>query len=213
MYLADAANEKRDFMCWPKQDVIAEAVRLSVRTVSSALAYLEEQGFIVREKRRRQAGPKKGYRTSDEIFVQVDESIQIDPEPYGEWLRTRRSHMNGVPVSHEPDDNSYLNQLQSNEPKEEPQVEPSGTQATSTDTSSSARDARDEMQVLVDVTLEAIKMIPNLQDEDLAAQYEKILMTPTLPFQDVPGMQEANLLFVAACETEFSKRFGSGGVS
>ena len=64
--LADLADEADS--CWPRQAWIAEQIGASERTVRRAIATLEAEGYIVRE--RRPIGG--GGRRSDRYVLQLD---------------------------------------------------------------------------------------------------------------------------------------------
>lgn len=63
--LADLADEADS--CFPGQEYIAETVGASKRTVSRALADLERDGYLGRERRTR----VNGSRTSDRYILRV----------------------------------------------------------------------------------------------------------------------------------------------
>lgn len=63
--LADLADEADS--CFPSQAYVAAATGSSERTVMRALANLERQGYIVRERRHR----GNGSRTSDRYVLRV----------------------------------------------------------------------------------------------------------------------------------------------
>ena len=78
----------RTLECWPSQQTIADDLRMSRRTVCSALEYLEQQGFITRERQHRR---ETGYRAQDRITLRM-ESVQTVvqiTQTYGEYLAER----------------------------------------------------------------------------------------------------------------------------
>lgn len=66
--VAIAIDCNADGVCYPSQARIATAARYSIRAVRKAIAWLEEQGYLRREERRR----PNGSRTSDRIILLVN---------------------------------------------------------------------------------------------------------------------------------------------
>lgn len=98
MVLANRANNDEP-TCFPGQETIAREARLSVRTVRTALAALEEAGLITRKERRR----ADGSRSSDEYRVNIGVSYRqtlpvAEQSPANEGEVTG-NHYRGVPAT------------------------------------------------------------------------------------------------------------------
>lgn len=79
----------RSLECWPSQQTIAEDLRMSRRTIGKALEYLEEQGFIERERQHRKG---TGYRAQDRITLRMESKqtvVQI-AETYSEYTARKQ---------------------------------------------------------------------------------------------------------------------------
>jgi DNA-binding transcriptional ArsR family regulator len=225
-YLAERANGKRGFFCFPGQKTIAVEAGVSERTVRYALSYLEEMGFIEREQRRR----KSGYRSSDTITVMVsDESPEI--EPYGDWYRRKasaykgshRQLMQGSPAADaiSPAGAAGLIEPEGRTGSREPEVldarAPSSSAQVSSSSSSTddARDARVDYarnfndRVKTTIAQEMTAGVPGLSDEEFwklwtQATYQDELGTPG----DSEELLRANQELVIAINQEASRRFG-----
>lgn len=100
--LADVANNNGE-SCFPGQKSLAEKSSCSLRTVQRSLDWLEENGYIVRQQRRRQ----DGYRTSDDYTIIV--SRLYDTESHDRKSHDKLSH-DSVTTSHDIHDNSQVTQ-------------------------------------------------------------------------------------------------------
>lgn len=116
LILADMAND-RGYYCWPGQEELARKARMTVRNVRRHLAFLEEQGLVLVERRS-----STGGRKSNQYFLNVGmdwhlvSAGQMQPDnlsPCGADLETtpvdnshsRRSDATGqvVPLRAQPD--------------------------------------------------------------------------------------------------------------
>lgn len=101
-FLAESANYQTG-KCFPSHDTIARKTGLSRRTVIRALADLERDGWITRERRHR----RDGSRTSDLITV-VDPAEQMKAEERIRLLPLMRVIAGAKPVD-KPVDNVGMN--------------------------------------------------------------------------------------------------------
>jgi hypothetical protein len=69
--------------CWPSQKTVAADTGKSLRTVNSALAYLQDQGFITREGRHSR---RNGHRVTDVIVLRMDTAVVPIAWTYGAHL-------------------------------------------------------------------------------------------------------------------------------
>lgn len=166
MYLAERANERDGYYCFPGQKLIARETGISERTVRLAMGYLEEMGFIDREQRRR----KDGYRTSDTVTVLVSDA-EIAVQPYGEWYAHRTngkdSHRQVLHTSPAGPAGPFMNQKgnQKHELQADAELEAA--------TSSAHSEFSD--RVLARVVDEITRSIPGMSDEAVMENYLRVL--------------------------------------
>jgi len=215
MALAEFADNQV-FECIPGHKTLAEVTGRSPRTIYSALRYLEEMGFISRQ--RRTSGR---FRTSDRTELMVsDEPIYV--EPYGDWLKRTSGQSRhkgqcaeageGRPTRNSRSSNSQLspNQLATTarqEQSDEPSVEPSVPSDRSTDQipqvpqTQIPRDVDvDPEPVSQDLLQELIGLIPDAPTKRLFTLQGAILSQDSVP-QGLLGLNEA-------LGEELRKRYG-----
>lgn len=93
--LVDMDNEKHsDHRVFPSQSTLRQRTSLSVSTIGKKLKLLEEQGYLSRERRCHSGGPRKGQRTSDMIYLNLnkppDPKIESQEQPEALKAANRR---------------------------------------------------------------------------------------------------------------------------